>query len=370
MPPHLGGIELIAEVLRRAYLAAGCEVRWVASRVPPTLPHDEDGRIRVGCCNVLEQRFGIPWPVWGVEGIREVARLVRWADVLHVHDCLYFSSLIASIVAHRCRKPLVLSQHIGFVQYRSPILRGTEDLAYQIIGRFVLHRVSQLVFCTTAAETYLTTLLGIRPPTAITIPYGIDLARFVIPSAQQRVEARHHFSLPESGPIILFAGRFVEKKGIDLVMEVSRRLPSFHFFLVGDGPRRPATSPNVTWVPFVPQALMPTVYYAADTLLLPSHGEGMPLTILEAMATGLPVVTSRGELFAIQLERSGACLAVERQSEALCEALERLWQDPQLAEQLRVEGRSLVEREWSLEVMTQRYLQLLRDVVRMQRQVV
>ena len=70
MPPHIGGIELVADSLYRAYLAAGFEARWVAAREPKTAPAREDGRIRVRCWNGLESKLGVPWPVLGLEGLQ------------------------------------------------------------------------------------------------------------------------------------------------------------------------------------------------------------------------------------------------------------------------------------------------------------
>src|SRR2546421_3867599 len=95
MPPHLGGIEQIAEDLFTGYTSAGVEVRWVASRVPADAPPREGGRIRVPCFNLVEDVLGIPVPVWGPSGWGEIKRLVQWADAIHVLDCLYLSSAMA-----------------------------------------------------------------------------------------------------------------------------------------------------------------------------------------------------------------------------------------------------------------------------------
>src|SRR2546426_5908516 len=65
MPPHIGGIENVAEALFRVYRATGCDVRWVASQVLTTAEPHEDGRIHVGCWNGFERWLGVPWPIWG-----------------------------------------------------------------------------------------------------------------------------------------------------------------------------------------------------------------------------------------------------------------------------------------------------------------
>ena len=362
MPPHLGGLEVAAETIFNAYVAAGHEVSWIASRVPKSIAARDGQRVRVGCWNGLEEWFGIPWPIWGLKGIREITQLVQWADVLHIHDCLYFSSAMTVLFARRLGKPVLLSQHIGFVSYRSILLKGLEYFAYHTLGQAVLRGCSHIVFCTPAAERFLMGWLGKRLPRVSTVPYGIDTVRFRPPRSDERVRAREALGVSESGSVILFTGRLVEKKGVDLFLEVARRTPKFQFLMVGDGPLRPRVIENLIWIPFVSPDRMETVYQAADIFLLPSHGEGFPLSILEALATGLPVIASKGEPFTEELERESACLSSERTADALCNSLDRLVAEPQLTHALATRSRELAVRKWGLDLMGARYLALLRDV--------
>jgi glycosyltransferase involved in cell wall biosynthesis len=288
--------------------------------------------------------------------------LVRWADVLHVHDCLYPGSALTVLLARRARKPVLLSQHVGFVRYPFAILNGLERLAYHTLGRAVLRHVSHVVFCTQAAEEFVIALLGRQPEAASTIPYGIDTDRFRPPTHEERLEARGVLRLPESGPVVLFVGRLVEKKGAMLPPEMCRQMSGFHFLMVGDGPLRPSGGDNLTWLPYVPLEQMGMVYRAADVFLLPSHSEGFPVAVLEAMASGLPVIIPKGQAFTTFLEGKEACVAAERTPEALCQALRNLADRPGLTAALASRSRALVAAEWSLEAMRSRYLILIRDL--------
>src|ERR1700674_3602614 len=89
MPPHMGGIERVADMLFAAYAHRGFEVRWVASRDPAESPVREGGRVRVPCWNGLEHWLLVPVARCGLSAWREVRSLARWAYLLHVHDCLY-----------------------------------------------------------------------------------------------------------------------------------------------------------------------------------------------------------------------------------------------------------------------------------------
>jgi glycosyltransferase involved in cell wall biosynthesis len=359
MPPHIGGIELVAESLFHAYIDSGAEVRWLASHIPDTTAQREDGRIRVRCCNVLERSLGVPWPIWGPSVVLEIRRLVAWADVLHVHDCLYLGSALAVVLARRARRPVVLSQHIGFVRFRTAALNGIEHLAYRTLGRFVLHRASRLVFCTPGAEEFAVALLGNRPANSVQIPYGIDTSRFRPPVLSERATAREAFGLCDARQVVLFVGRLVHKKGADLFAEVARRHPAVHFLMIGDGPFKPPDLPNLRWRPAVHPADMLKTYHAADILLLPSQGEGFPLAVIEGMATGLPVITSSGEAFTRLLEQQQACVAAERTPDSLSEAVALLCRQQELSAAIARHGRHFVERNLSLARMHERYVALL-----------
>lgn len=363
IPPHIGGIELLAESLFHKYRSAGCEVRWIASRVPTSAPQREDGRIRARCLNLTERWLSVPWPVWGVGGLRELARLVKWADVVHVHDCLYFGSAAAVLFARLAGKPVVLSQHIGFGVYSSATLNLIETIAYKTLGRAVLRNASQLVFCTPASEEYITSLLGDRSPSVCKIPYGIDTDRFQPASPSERAEARRRLNVPDSKPVALFVGRLMEKKGAAIFLELSRRMEDYHFLVVGDGVIRPHSADNLTWIPYVEPQQMETVYRAADAFLLPSYSEGFPFSVIEAMASGVPVIVPAGDAYTELLERESAGIVTDRAPEALHQALTRLKESPDSAKCMIERARALVAERWSLDTMCNRYLDLIEELI-------
>lgn len=355
MPPHLGGIERVAESLYLAYRAHGFEVRWLASDVPRGAPADDPGRIRVPAWNVLERRLGVPVPLWGPGGWRRLARLVRWAEVVHVHDCLYPGSLAAAWLARRRGIPVLLTQHIGFVRYRSRPLNALEAVAYRTAGRAVLRRVSAIALATPSAERYLARLAAGGVP-RLRLPNGIDLERFRPPGPGERAAAREALGLP-AGPVVVFVGRLVEKKGVPLVIEAARRRPAAHFLLVGSGPLAgllAGAGANLTHLAAVDPAEMPRVYHAADALLLPSQGEGLPLAVQEAMACGVPVLVAEDEAFSTEITASGGGLAGPREGAAIAALLDRL-----LAEPRGDAARRHAEACWSLTAMARRYAEVV-----------
>lgn len=92
--------------------------------------------------------------------------------------------------------------------------------------------------------------------------------------------------------MLIFVGRFVQKKGLAILEQVATKRPDLHFVLIGRGPISPESwgLPNVAVMGMQTQQTIAELYRAADLLLLPSVGEGFPLVVQEAMACGLPVI--------------------------------------------------------------------------------
>jgi glycosyltransferase involved in cell wall biosynthesis len=246
------------------------------------------------------------------------------------------------------------------------MLNGIEHLANHTLGRAVLRSATHIVFCSTnAAEEFAGLLTHGGGPKSSIIPNGIDTDRFRPPTLLEREAAREDLKLPPLARVALFVGRLVEKKGVNVLVELVKQLPSHLFLIVGDGPLRtkiPANSKNVVWLAELAPERMAVVYKAADVFVLPSHGEGLPLSVQEAMACGLPVIVSQDEQFTSTLQSEEACIATERTAEAFHRSLNTLADDHHLSTRLRARARELAVREWSLGVMTARYEHLINEL--------
>jgi glycosyltransferase involved in cell wall biosynthesis len=106
---------------------------------------------------------------------------------------------------------------------------------------------------------------------------------------------RAALDLPADRPVVLFAGRFVAKKGLDLIRGAASEMTDCSFVMCGSGPIDPHSwnLANVRVVGPVNHDVLKQYFGASDLLLLPSKGEGFPLVIPEAMACGLPCAILR-----------------------------------------------------------------------------
>ena len=348
-PEHVGGIETVAGELAREYRRLGHRVRWLAADVRER-PHRgcEDDR-PLTAWNLAERRFGFPYPLPGPPALASVRAEAGACDVVHLHDCLYAANVAAFAAARRARKPVLLTQHVAEVPYRSGAVRLLQSAAYGSVGRLLLTGADQVVFVSERVRGRFAGLRFRRRP--LLIENGIDLGLFKpAPKARRK------------RPQLLYVGRFVEKKGLTLVRELAAAAPEQDWLLVGrPGDVDPAAwrLPNVTVSPPVDRARLPAVYSAADLLVVPSVGEGFPVAVQEAMACGTPAVVSEetagsipgseGWLASAPVQRS-AFLAVIR------ETLRSRGRENRMA-------RSVAEQRWDIKRTAAEYAAVLKSLL-------
>jgi glycosyltransferase involved in cell wall biosynthesis len=125
---------------------------------------------------------------------------------------------------------------------------------------------------------------------------GVDTDVFRLPPAGfDKASARASMGLGVDKPVVLFVGRFVEKKGLRLIERLARRRSDLMFALAGWGPIDPSEwgLANVHVLRNLEGASLAPLYQSSDVFILPSIGEGLPLVLQEALACGLPVICGR-----------------------------------------------------------------------------
>lgn len=194
-------------------------------------------------------------------------------------------------------------------------------------------------------------------------PNGVDTTRFSpgpTPSAH-----------PE--PTLLFVGRLARQKGVDVLLDALGLLRAHRWRLViaGDGPERDALSAQtaalglasrVDFRGWVQREELPALYRSAEAFVFPSHDEGMPNVVLEAMASGLPIVATRvpGN---DELVRDNGALVAAGDAPAFAAALAPLLSDPALRQTLAARSRALAVEKYSWSVPAGQYERLFADIL-------
>jgi glycosyltransferase involved in cell wall biosynthesis len=287
-PSHGGGVERVAEQLARQMQALGHGVVWAAGDLDLPPGADVATALPMHGLNTIEELTGFPYPLWSPGSLRRLARAVRAADAVHVHDAIYMGSLVAAWLAGRAGKPLIVTQHIGTV----PLPRWLQPalaLANRLGAHAVLRRARGVAFISPAVQKYFEAITGpsVRHRH---VPNGVDCGIFH-PGAEPRAALKAALGLDPGRPVLVFVGRFVPKKRLHLLRRMAESAPlHWQWLVVGQGPEDPRAwgLSQVRVLDAMPHAALAEHYRAADLLVLPSHGEGFPLVVQEAMACGLP----------------------------------------------------------------------------------
>ena len=247
----------------------------------------------------------------------------------------------------------------GDPQGQNPRRRRVRRLLQPLVSRFVT--VSRDL------ERWLVEDIGLRQEKVLTIPNGVDLDRF---GNCDRLEARRALGVPASGVILGTVGRLDPVKDqaglVRAFAEVAQAHREAWLIVAGDGPCRAdllglACDLRVSErVRFLGECRnVPGILAAMDVFVLPSIGEGMSNTLLEAMASGLPVVATRvGGNPELVEDRVSGRLVPSRDPRALAGAIAEYLDDPHLRSLHGKASRERAAGSFSLERMTEAYTNL------------
>jgi len=326
-PPHTGGIEYVAQNQAKQLAALGDIVTVVTSRVSADeVSHTENGvrLVRVRAFNGFE-KWGIPFPIFSPRLITVLFRTVKAAQVVHIHDAFYLSSWCAAIIARIYRRPIVLTQHIDLVPHASRLVKIIQQLVYGTVGAVIFRHSATIIVLNERVKRFLVDQ-GVDGSKIILAFNGVDSQLFRPAAPEEKKIIRDKYQLSKTKKIILFVGRVVHKKGFDKVLAAASEQYQL-VFVGGDfGPNR---SLNVRCLGKLPQSQLAEIYQAADIFVLPAHSEGFPLTIQEAMASGLPVIMADDDGYAAyELDQNLVYLLQQRpSSEQVREAIQSLLND-------------------------------------------
>jgi sugar transferase (PEP-CTERM/EpsH1 system associated) len=199
-------------------------------------------------------------------------------------------------------------QHIVHSEHGFNVDEGRATVWKRDMIRFLVYRLaSKLVVVSHELEQMMRRRFHLRSKRVIRISNGID-ARLYSPDFDERQRVRRSLGFADTDLAVGFSGRLDAVKNLDLLLDIFSRSTShnypFRLLIVGDGPERQHLEARCQaegihpYVNFVGEQTQVLAYLRAmDVFLLTSLREQMPLTVLEAMAVGVPVIATRvGEL--------------------------------------------------------------------------
>ncbi len=336
-PPHPGGIERVVETLCRSTRGIVENHVLAANATNVTVEEVVDGvRVtRVGTIGAAGSVHIAPSFAWWLRKIP--------ADLMVLHEPNPWALLSYCIA--RPRAPL-------FIWYHSDVLRPALQYAlfYAPMARFAYGRARRIIVSSPALGQHAR-VLGPYKDRVRVIPFGIDPGVWKAPAGGPSTNAE---------PFVLFAGRHVAYKGVDVLLHALARNTA-RAVIAGDGPRRAAWQQlahelgldgRVTFPGEVTDDDLRRLMHDCAVFVLPSvtEAEAFGYVQLEAMASGKPVISTdvpSGVSWVNQDGKTGFVVPAG-DAEALGHAIDRLIADAPLRAALGAAGRERVEEEFTL----------------------
>lgn len=238
------------------------------------------------------------------------------------------------------------------------------------VNRMLSPITDGFIACAKHHAWHLVEIQGFPGHKVFRIPNGVDTQRFR-PDSNSRVKLRRELGVPSDAPLVgIVAALRSEKNHIQFVeaaRQVLRHCPETHFVIAGDGPERANIEVQAAELGIVERVHMlgtrndtPYILPGLDVFCLTSRNEANPVSILEALACQVPVVSADvGSVHETVISDQTGILTVPLAACETANAITQLLQDRDRAGRYGREGRRLVQKRWSLDAMVAGYEDLI-----------
>jgi glycosyltransferase involved in cell wall biosynthesis len=301
----------------------------------------------------------------GLVRMRQFVRDLRYErpSVFHAHLNWPMACKFGLLAAALARVPAVVATEQLFVDYRFPL----KSLVY-VLQHVIANGVDQYIAVSDHVARRLLQSFALSAPKLCVVPNSVFVAPLVRPiNAELRAKligtnARH---------FILTVARLDKQKGLNYLLEAAALVPEAMFVVAGEGPERPALeaqtralglSNRVVFLGY--RADVDDLLASCDLFVLPSLFEGLPLSVLEAMAAGKAVVaTAIGGTDETIIHGETGLLVPPADPAALASAIRTALADPILSRRLGAAGRARVHQQFSAESMVRRITEIYDEIL-------
>jgi len=288
--------------------------------------------------------------------LRSIRGLVDCAkpDIVHAHG--YKADIYTYLAMRKSEVSLVSTCHTWYDNDLLVSLYGAAD-------RLVLRKYAAVVSVSDEVTQRLQRS-GVTARKIHLVRNGIDLRPFDAAIPSLREDSR----IPHGNFIVGLIGRLANEKGVDIFLRAAARIvvaiPSASFVVAGDGPDRHALEALIGELKLRNNAFilgqrsdMPSIYASLDIMVSSSRQEGLPIALLEGMASHLPIIaTSVGEVPSLIIHDESGMLVPAEDDVTLAQAIVSLLRDSAARRRLGARARQTVEQEFSANRMTADYL--------------
>lgn len=314
--PSVNGVAAHVKTLRSGLEKLGHEVLVVTADKHCKHHYIEDGVLHCPAAEVKRfYGFGVATPI-SRKRQRMIANFAP--DIIHIHH--EFGIGLSGLMAAKTHKlPLVYTLHTMYDQYiyyiaPQPFLRAATKVSHQY-ERFIASSANALTGPSQKCEEYFKRI-GVRKDVYL-IPNSIDLDAFDPKkiSEKQKKEFKDKYNIPDGKTLVCFVGRLGKEKSVDVLLEYWARTikpeDNMHLVIIGEGPDKASLmllaeglkiDGMVTFTGLIKHDNMPECFAACDIYATASLSEMNSISMLEGMASGLPVLQRYDEMNADQIE--------------------------------------------------------------------
>jgi len=277
-------------------------------------------------------------------------------DIIHAHE-LFSTTTTAVLAKGLFARPVVATPHSS--GYFGDVYR----LQHKFLGKLRLSIFREYVDSFTTISQKVgqeLSLSGVKPEKLVYIPNAVDTQKYCSSKNvhQTRLLLRAQLGIPSDSLIVVFAGRLSDEKRPGNLTKAWRRIfeecPNTHLVILGSGKLEAEIKSTLPEGAFLLGEVIDILPYlqGSDLFVLPSAAEGLPVSLLEAMACGLPcVATNVGGVPEVIQDEENGLLVQPDDIEALAKAIIELLGNPNERKKMGLNNRARVENRFSLDLV-------------------
>lgn len=285
---------------------------------------------------------------WDFRIIMDILRIIQTKNIHLIHTHLYHANMYGRIAALISKIPAVVTEHNVYPMYK---------FKRRIINWLLAKKTNKIIAVSNMVKDYIVSRDWIAPSGVEVVYNGIDIAAF--DSSIGKKEARERLGLDKDTPLIGIVARLSRQKGhvylFRAMAMIREEVPDARLIVVGSGPLEQSLKEEVSMlgidsaVSFLgARRDVPVILKAMDLFVLPSMWEGFPVALLEAMASGLPVVAaSVGGVGEVVKDGETGFLVQPKDEESLGRRIISLLEDEEKSLEFGANGKRLVEGKFS-----------------------
>lgn len=383
-PPSLGGVETHVLEISKRFKSKGYEVEiWSTDLLDFNGKKDSQFERVIDGIKVRKFRSficrGFPFFMYQViypKMLVELLKLKKEDDIIvHSHSFPSFHSYLALFFHNKFRQVVIAlySDVNGLEKSTSSFYR---KLAFKLLKYFVNRKKNIYLGANTGIEKrFFVNRLGFNEPKVPVIPNGVNLEEFDLIPNEKIYEIKKQYNLEKTFNV-LYAGRVAKIKGIDILIKAISKLDNTDIRLTIAGPDFGALTElqelcqdldladRVTFAGALERRVFCALTKSCDVLVLPSYGgESFGIVLAEAMACSKPVIGSMtGGIPEVIQDGNNGLLFDVGSVEQLSEKISLLYQNSDLCKKLGIEGRAILEQNYTWENVADTYLELWKRI--------